>query len=223
MQLWCGLAVRCGCVHECGCAGTQTRYSSVRLVAMSTHDDDYRALRAVEHAKRRDWLQEHAPADLRGHWWLALIERAQFDASPLRELSSDQEMDNVAFAVELIEAAEEDGMPRHYAASRIALLTSAILKAGGRFDGLPAAVAPDSLARRILACFRLSKSDALMAASRLRQTANANEPGDTESDALRDIAWLLPDLEMLVAHISDASLVRKVQEWLDIADDLSLA
>jgi hypothetical protein len=78
------------------------------------------------------------------------------------------------------------------------------------------------LARRILASLRFSKADALAAAARLRETADADEPGDAESDALRDIAWSLPDLEMLRAHIGDASLRRTIEEWLDISDGLSV-
>ncbi|MEV6488451.1 hypothetical protein AB0M20_07430 [Actinoplanes sp. NPDC051633] len=189
---------------------------------MSTQDDDYRELRAVAPARRRDWLRGRAPTDLRGHWWLALIERAQFDAGPDRGLPPAQWKANVAFAVDLIEAAGEDGMPPYYAASRLALLTSAILKSGAGFDGLPGTLVPGDLARRILASFRLSKADALAAAARLRETADGDEPGDAESDALRDIAWSLPDLEMLRAHIGDASLRRTIEEWLDISDGLSV-
>jgi hypothetical protein len=188
---------------------------------MTSHEDEYRALRGLRPSERRAWLREHAPTGLRGHWWLALIEHAEFDASPSRALPPDQAKENLDFVVELIEMAQEEGLPLRYAATRLALVASAILKSGSQMVGQPAAVAPNNLARRILATFRLDRKQALEVASRLRATVDEDPPATSESDALQDINWLLPDLEMLEPHITDDSLARAVRQWLDVSPDLS--
>lgn len=183
-------------------------------------DDDYRALKRVTPQERSMWLRRHAPSELRGHWWLALIERAQSEADPSHGLPADQVRERMEFAVELIEAAQDDGMAPHYAASRLAFLTSAILRSEATFDGMPDALIPDNLARRILGCFRLDIGEALVTAARSREM-DLDDPGDEFYSALRDITWLLPDLRMLAPHLEDPTISRNAIEWLDIAPQLS--
>jgi len=186
---------------------------------VTKQEEEYRILKAVLPHERWRWLQEHAPAELRGHWWLGLIESAEFDASPARGLPPDQTRVNVEFAVELIEMAQRDGMASYYAASRLALLASVMLKAG-LLEGLPAAITPNELVRRIMDTFRLEKSKALAVAERLSH-ASPDEPADVESDALRDMNWVLPDLRTLLPYLSDDELASRVREWVDISGTLS--
>lgn len=188
---------------------------------MTDQESEYRALRELGPPERRAWLRKHAPADLRGHWWLGLVERAEFDASPRRASPSEQAKENLEFAIELIGMAEEDGMSPCYAASRLALLASAQLKSGRSVIDLYGPIAPDNLCKRIMMTFRLDRGEALAVASRLRATVDEDPPATPESDALRDINWLLPDLEMLVPHISDESVARVVGQWLDVSASLS--
>jgi hypothetical protein len=150
-----------------------------------------------------------------------LVERAEFDASPRRASPSEQAKENLEFAIELIDIAEDDGMPPRYAASRLALLASAQLKSGRSAADLPLPIAPDNLCRRIMRTFRLSTDEALAVAFRLRATRDEDPPATLESDALRDINWLLPDLEMLAPHILDESVARDVGQWLDVSARLS--
>lgn len=187
---------------------------------MTAHEEEYQELRSLGPHDRRSWLLNHAPTSNRGHWWLALIEHAQFDASPRRSLSPDRERANLELAVELIEDAQDDGMPPYYAASRLALLASAILKSDRELADVPDAIQPDNLAKRILDTFRLSADQAVLVASRLRG-AGRDEPATAESDALREIDWLLPDLGMLSGHITDAATKVAVSQWLAVSSGLS--
>jgi hypothetical protein len=188
---------------------------------MTAHEDEYRDLREQSPDVVAGWLQTHAPAGQRGHWWLALIEHAEFDANPHRGLPREKARENLLFAVELVEMAQADGMPAYYAASRLARLASAMLKTGQPLEVMPEPIIPDVLARRIVAAFCLDKRKALAVASRLRASSTGYGSDDAESDALRDINWLLPDLEMLAPHISDENLTLTIRQWLDVSADLS--
>ncbi|MEJ3750468.1 hypothetical protein WEI85_45325 [Actinomycetes bacterium KLBMP 9797] len=187
---------------------------------MASAEERYQALKALDRSQRWQWLQEHSPTEFRGHWWLGLIERAELDASPTIEGSTNISRAGAEFLVHLIEMAIRDGMPPHYAASRLALLTSAVLKAGGNFDFLPQEILPDHLAQRILRTFRLDREEALAVASRTRAAADLDDINDADSDALREICWVLPDLEMLAPHVRDPGVEQQVRKWLDISPTL---
>src|SRR5687768_4608393 len=109
--MWRGFA----CRSRCFCGSRQTRLAggnqANRVVVMTLHEETYQELRELPPSERAGWLHAHAPVELRGHWWLALIEHAQFNASPARGLPADETVNNLEFAVELVELAEADGMP----------------------------------------------------------------------------------------------------------------
>jgi hypothetical protein len=186
---------------------------------MDNVEDEYQALRRLGPDARGEWVRAHAPAELRGHWWLALVETAEFNASPRRDLPPDLARENMAFAVEVIEMAERDGMPPSYAASRLGRLALAALTAGERPSDLPPAISPDQLCRRILGTFRLDRDQAVKVAERLSEQP-ADAPATPESDALRDIRWLLADLQSFEPHLSDPVLAAEVRGWLDISSRL---
>lgn len=117
--------------------------------------------------------------------------------------------------VDLINLAELDGMPPHYAASRLALNASSLLDAGIELKGGPSALLPDVLARRILSLFRLSAGRAVEVARQLRM--DDRQVPDEDLRALRDLKWVLPDLEMLGRHVTDRELLSAVNKWTSLS------
>jgi hypothetical protein len=115
-------------------------------------------------------------------------------------------------------------MPRHYAAGRLAMLASSLAR-----SGQPVAapqVAPDRVARRMLATFRLDPGQAVAVAARLRAADDdagdaAGVTDDPEADALDEIRWLLPDLELLAPYLTGAGPIDDVRQWLDESTRLS--
>lgn len=181
---------------------------------MVVTDELYHELRAVEPARRWRWLTDRAPRELRGHWWLALIERAESDASPEHGAGPEKLRDNVDLLVDLIDLAERDGMPPHYAAGRLAMLASVLARAGQPVEAPQAS--PDRVTRRMLATFRLDPGQAVAVAARLRVAdIEAGVDDDPDADALDQIRWLLPDLERLAPYLTDAGLADDVRRWLD--------
>lgn len=193
---------------------------------MRVTEELYRELRAVEPARRWLWLSDRAPGELRGHWWLAFIERAEFDASPAHNASPEGLRDSVDLLVDLIDLAERDGMPRHYAAGRLAMLASSLARSEQPVEAPQ--VDPDRVARRMLATFRLDPGQAVAVAARLRAAGDNAGDGagdgsgdDPEADALDEIRWLLPDLELLAPYLTGAGPIDDVRQWLDESTRLS--
>jgi hypothetical protein len=189
---------------------------------MTTHENEYRELRRQTPGDRASWLQSHAPVVNRGHWWLAHIEHAEFDAHPRRETVPEQLLSNLYFAVKIIELAVADGMPLKFAVDRLTRLALGILKSDQPSSDLPDQLTPDNLAQRAIKSFRLRRSQALTVASRLRASSEGyGGEDDTESEALRDINWLLTDLRALYPYVSDQNIRATVEQWLEIAGDLA--
>jgi hypothetical protein len=189
---------------------------------MSPGEVEYRQLRRLDGPERVAWLVEHQPRDLRGHWWLSLIERAEIDAWPSNASPPDERRSNLEFAIDLIELAEAHGMPARHVVTRLARLASSYLKAGWVGNQLPSAIEPDALARRILATFRFDLDEAPRVATRVRAEGRANAPADAEIEALQDIGWLIGDLELIVPFISDDDIKAEVAAWIDLAPRLSI-
>lgn len=128
-------------------------------------------------------------------------------------------MANVHLAVELVEDAVEDGMPPYHEVRALIPVARAAVGSGLRVADLPDAVTPNSVTRRALASFRLSKAQALTVAACCR--ADPGGERDDDSDALGEINWLLPDVEFFLEQLTDPLLAAEVRGWLEVADDLS--
>ena len=183
---------------------------------MSELEDNYQQLRRLDDDARPMWLRTHKPKEASG-WWLGLVERAEFDASPSRNNSVERLKEDLEFFVNLLDLAVADGMPSYYAVSRLARLASGLIRLGRPIPGVPSALIPDNLARRAMATFRLSREEARAVAAGQRKVDQPN----AGYDALKEINWLLPDLAMLADHLNDATLTHEVRLWVDIADELS--
>jgi hypothetical protein len=188
---------------------------------MTKHEEEYRELRQLSKDERRSWLRRHAPSVQRGHWWLSLIERAEFDASPLRELPDDRARENIEFAVDLINMAVGDGMPRYYAGSRLCLITTSIAGFGQKNFRFPNVVTPDGCARFLLECIRPTREQIMTAAARLSDLGYDSDEVDSEFEMLRELNWTLADLKMLYEYLTDKRLALEVKSWLDISEQLS--
>jgi hypothetical protein len=192
------------------------------MVARESAGAVYHALSLVEPGGRWSWLQVHAPAAHRGHWWLGLIERAESDAATALTSRPERAAEPVELAVDLIDLAQRDGMPPYYAASRLARLAFAALRSGLAVPDLPARLDPDRLARRILAAIPLGREEALAVAVRVRAEP-LDWPGDAQSDALAETNWVVPDLTALEPHLTDGALAAQVRAWTGISGRLASA
>jgi hypothetical protein len=126
-------------------------------------EDDYQRLRRQPPAERRAWLRLHGPGRPRGNWWWAMLDRAHADVQSIGG------NDGTAFAVDLVDMASVDGMPGFLGASWIARLSRGATRDDVEGSTLPDVLQPNSVARRILNSFQLSRSEALDAAAYRRQ------------------------------------------------------
>jgi hypothetical protein len=207
-------------------------------MVISTEDMNavYIELSTLSPADRRRWLQENAPSEMRAHWWLALIQRAEFDASPHRGLPDLEVGQGVSIAVDLVEAATETGMPRHYAAGHFLGLAAILASAEVSGIRMPEVVTPNGAVRYALESFRLSPEEALAVAARRRQALmdeNAwSKPGDKidladarrhdDSRDLQDIENLLFKIEQVIEYVDDRPLSDAVKYWLGLRDRLDI-
>jgi hypothetical protein len=185
---------------------------------MESLESLYMDLLSVPAGVRPRWLREHAPTGARGSWWLALIEQAELGVSRARCADPSLPVAELEIVVELIDLAELDGMPAHYAASRLALTVSGLLDAGLDPRGGPQVLHPEALARRILSSFRLDQRRAVEVALQMR--TDDQQVSDEDLRALRDLKWVLPDLGMLAPLLADEALLSVVDGWVALSKDL---
>ncbi|MGH3734050.1 MAG: hypothetical protein ACRDT6_00220 [Micromonosporaceae bacterium] len=162
---------------------------------MTKTEVDYRTLRRLGRAERREWIREHAPPKPRGHWWLSMLETAEWAASPDRSSATREYKANVRFAVELIEDAVHDGMPPYYEARALIPVAMEAVCSGLDLTDLPETVTAEGLTQHVLASFRLTRRQALAVAARCR--ADPDGDRDSESQALGEINWLLSDPQVV--------------------------
>jgi hypothetical protein len=173
---------------------------------------------------------------MRAHWWWALLERALSDLA-VPGLPAAGRAEAVAFAVELVEIAVEDGMPDYLGARWFARIARTGGTIDGRTENVPDVLTPDNVARRVLEAFVLTRPEAVEeAARRRRELLDSDDawfkPGvlistmpdadDELVDRLQKVEYLMPELEALVEHIRDPALGAEVRAWLALRDQLEI-
>ncbi|WP_435209263.1 hypothetical protein [Micromonospora sp. bgisy143] len=211
---------------------------------MTEFEGTYRRLLLIDPPLRRQWLLDRKPASVSPvHWWFALIDQATSDVRrqhcgwPHHRPHADMPL-----AVFLIDLASEHGFPTELGAEQLASLITIALNAGQRVQDLPASARPDTVARRAVDSFGMTREQAAARAASLRATPLTEDdfvqPGEdwqarwqalTVTDDYQDyhrllnIERILTDLAPLVDYMTDARLVADVQAWLQVLAELDPA
>ncbi|MEV1012780.1 hypothetical protein AB0I89_20310 [Micromonospora sp. NPDC049801] len=202
----------------------------------------YRGLLLIEPPLRRQWLLDRKPDSVSPvHWWFALIDMATSDVRRQhRGLPGHRPLADVPLAFFLIDLASEHDFPMELAVAHLSALITIALDAGQRVQELPASARPDTVARRAVESFGMTRKQAAARAASLRAIPLTEDdfvqPGEdwlarwqalTVTDDYQDyhrllnIERILTDLAPLVDHMTDAHLVADVQAWLQVLPDLA--
>ncbi|MFG3559017.1 hypothetical protein ACGGAQ_32050 [Micromonospora sp. NPDC047557] len=208
---------------------------------MTELEGTYRGLLLIDPPLRRQWLLDRKPASVSPvHWWLALIDLA---ASDVRRQHcgwpSHQPGADMSLAVFLIDLASEHGFPTDLAIEQLASLIRIALDAGQRVQDLPASARPDTVARRAVDSFGMTREQAVSRAASLRAIPLTEDdfvhPGEDwqtrwqaltvtadyqDYHRLLNIDRILTNLAPLVDYMTDAHLVADVQAWLQVLTEL---
>ncbi|MEV0345695.1 hypothetical protein AB0H88_08010 [Nonomuraea sp. NPDC050680] len=161
-----------------------------------------------------------------------MVEYAEVDVAPTKELSWNERRDNFQFAVSLLDLAlEHGGMSACYSAYWMVRLAAVALRYGGHVQALPQVLTPNGVAQLVLERLPLSRDEALAEAGRRRTEPEGGvdrvhipgedlsvgpSPLDQRFRSLADIESVLPALTWVAGGISDEWLASEVRSWLDL-------
>ncbi|MEU7655722.1 hypothetical protein AB0C42_33900 [Micromonospora taraxaci] len=208
---------------------------------MTELEGTYRKLLLIDPPLRRQWLLDRKPDAVSPvYWWLALIDSATSDVRRQhRGWPGHRPRADMPLAVFLIDLASDHGFPMELAVAHLTSLITIALDAGQRVQELPASARPDTVARRAVDSFGMTREEAAARAANLRATPLTEDdfvqPGEdwrarwqalTVTDDYQDyhrllaIERILTDLAPLVRHMTDAHLVADVRAWLRVLTEL---
>ncbi|MET8203086.1 hypothetical protein [Micromonospora taraxaci] len=208
---------------------------------MTELEGTYRGLLLTDPPLRRQWLLDRKPEAVSNeYWWLALIDSATLDVlRQHRGWPTHRPQADMPLAVFLIDLASDHGFPMEMAVARLTSLITIALDAGQRVQELPASARPDTVARKAVDRFGMTREQAAARAAILRAIPLTEEdfiqPGEdwqarwealTVTDDYQDyhrllaIERILTDLAPLVEHMTDACLVADVRAWLRVLPEL---
>jgi hypothetical protein len=207
---------------------------------LTAFEETYYHLITLDPALRKEWLLSRQPADVSsGHWWYALIDSAVTDVRRQhRESLATRPRADQTLAASLIDWALEQGFPVEIAVEKLAELVSIALDAGQRVEDLPPNAQPDTIVRRALDGFAMTRQQAITRAASLRAKPltedDLYQPGEgwaifqalAQTDDYRDYHRLL-NIDRMLTHltrfidlIADPDLASELRAWLAVRSDL---
>ncbi|MGA4728477.1 hypothetical protein ACWEOS_24625 [Micromonospora taraxaci] len=208
---------------------------------MTELEGTYRGLLLTDPPLRGQWLLDRKPKAVSNvYWWLALIDSATSDVRRQhRGWPTHRPHADMPLAVFLIDLASDHGFPMEMAVAHLTSLITIALGAGQRVQELPTSARPDTIARKAVDSFGMTREQAAARAAALRAIPLTEEdfvqPGEdwqarwealTVTDDYQDyhrllaIERILTDLAPLVEHMTDACLVADVRAWLRVLPEL---